>query len=290
MQITGSERGYLREKFRLFHTRDQKELKVDWHYHTFDKIVFLLSGNVDYTIESEHCTLRPGDLLLIAHGQLHCMHAHDGTPYERIILYLDSKYLSSLAEEEDGLSACFHRARKTGVSLLRLNDPERAAVSSFLQKLEKAMTQPGRYQSTLSEAILTELMVHLCLCAEKNVSHQREMHSDEKVAQAIAYIQAHLGENLSCDTLAAHLFMSRSSFQHRFRAATGYPPHAYIRLKRLLHAAELLAEGCGAVETGKKCGYTDHSAFCHAFTHHFGTSPSQFRPLASLESSEKADE
>ena len=133
-------------------------------------------------------------------------------------------------------------------------------------------------------------MVHLCLCAKKNAAVQPEAHSDSKVAQAIAYIQSHLGENLSCDTLAAHLFMSRSSFQHRFRAATGHPPHAYIRLKRLLRAAELLSEGVGAVQTGKLCGYTDHSAFCHAFAQQYGMPPSQFHPRCSLETPEKPEE
>ena len=36
MQTTGNERGYLHERFRLFHTVDQNELKVDWHFHTFN--------------------------------------------------------------------------------------------------------------------------------------------------------------------------------------------------------------------------------------------------------------
>ena len=290
MHITGDERGYLHEKFRLFHSRDQKELKVDWHYHTFDKIVFFITGHVDYTVESETYPLRPGDLLTIAQGQLHRMHAYDGAAYERVILYLDHAYLSSIASEAGGLGACFRHAREKGVSLLRLHEPDRAAVSHLLQKLEKALTQPSPYQSTLSEAILTEFMVLLCLSAEKNASERHDTYGDDKVTQAIAYIQTHLSENLSCDTLAAHLFMSRSSFQHRFRAATGYPPHAYIRLKRLLHAAELLTEGVGAVQAGKLCGYTDHSAFCHAFTQQYGMPPSQFHPSRSLDASAKLDE
>lgn len=290
MHITGSERGYLHEKFRLFHTRDQRELKVDWHYHTFDKVVFFVSGHVDYTVESETYTLRPGDLLTIAHGQLHRMHAHDKAQYERYILYLDHAYLHSLASDEGGLAACFQHARTHGSSLLRLGDADRALVAALLQKLKKSLTQPSPYQKTLSEAILTELMVHLCLSSEKNVSERHETHGDEKIAQALTYIQSHLGENLSCDTLAAHLFMSRSSFQHRFRAATGYPPHAYIRLKRLLLAAELLAQNIGAVQVGKLCGYTDHSAFCHAFTQQYGMPPSQFRPCSSLDAPEKPEE
>lgn len=290
MHITGSERGYLHEKFRLFHSRDLRELKVDWHYHTFDKIVFLISGHVDYTIESETYALRPGDLLTIAHGQLHRMHAYDKVPYERIILFLDHAYLSSVTQENGGLAACFKHAREKGVSLLRLSDTDRAAVFSLLQKLEKTLTQPAPYQNVLSEAFLTELMVLLCLWAEKNSSQRHDAKGDDKITQALNYIQAHLGEDLSCDKLAAHLFMSRSSFQHHFRAATGCPPHAYIRLKRLLHAAELLGEGMGAVQVGKCCGYTDHSAFCHAFTRQYGVPPSQFHPSGSLDASEKLDE
>lgn len=290
MHVTGSERGYLNEQFRLFHTREQKELKVDWHYHTFDKLVFFISGNVHYTIESESYALRPGDMLTIAHGQLHRMHALAQSQYERVILYLDPGYLSSLAPEAGGLAACFDRARAAGSSLLRFGDADRAQVTSLLQKLERVLAAPSPYQAALSEAILIELMVLLCQSAEKNVSERHETHSDDKIAQALTYIQAHLGENLSCDTLAAHLFMSRSSFQHRFRAATGYPPHAYIRLKRLLRAAELLTEGESAVRVGKLCGYTDHSAFCHAFTQHFGMPPSRFRPQGTLDAIEKPAE
>lgn len=290
MHVTGSERGYLHEQFRLFHTREQKELKVDWHYHTFDKLVFFISGSVHYSVESETYALHPGDMLTIAHGQLHRMHALGQSQYERIILYLDPGYLNSLAPEAGGLSACFKRARATGVSLLRFGDADRAALSSLLQKLERALAAPSPYQTALSQAILTEIMVLLCMHAEKNASQRHETHSDDKIAQAISYIQAHLGENLSCDTLASHLFMSRSSFQHRFRAATGYPPHAYIRLKRLLRAAELLSEGESAVRAGKLCGYTDHSAFSHAFAQHFGMPPSRFHPNSSLDSEEKPAE
>lgn len=290
MHITGSERGYLHEKFRLFHNRDQQELKVDWHYHTFDKLVFFVSGHVDYTIESETYALRSGDLLTIPHGQLHRMHAHDGAPYERYLLYLDHAYLTSLAGDEGGLDACFCRAREKGVSLLRLTDSDLATASALFQKLYKTLSQPHPYQSALSEAILTELMVLLCIAADKNVSERQETHGDDKITQALNYIQTHLGEDLSCSTLSAQLFMSRSSFQHRFRAATGYPPHAYIRLKRLLRAAELLAEGESAMQVGKRCGYTDHSAFCHAFIRQYGMPPSRFRPRGGLDTPEKLDE
>lgn len=290
MQTSAIERGYLNEHFRLFHTRDQANLCVDWHYHTFDKLVFFLSGNVNYSVESENYTLRPGDLLLIARGQLHRMHSHGNTVYERIILYLDSSYLASLAAEAGGLNTCFIRARQRTASLLRLNSADCAAITTLLQKLERALNDPSPYAPALAEALLTELMIFLCRASEEPATPPQSELSDEKIASVLSYIQAHLGEDLSCSTLAAHLYISRSSFQHRFKQSTGYSPHAYIRLKRLLRAAELLAEGTPAIQVGKMCGYTDHSAFCHAFTRQYGVPPSLFRPRDGLEMQNKTNE
>ena len=78
MQSEANERGYLNEHFRLFHTTDLQPLQVDWHFHTFDKLVFFRSGQVEYSVESETYALRPGDLLLISHGQLHRMRSKGG--------------------------------------------------------------------------------------------------------------------------------------------------------------------------------------------------------------------
>lgn len=37
-------RGYLNEDYRLFHPKDTRALKLGYHYHEFDKLVFLLRG------------------------------------------------------------------------------------------------------------------------------------------------------------------------------------------------------------------------------------------------------
>ena len=38
-QQTYEKRGYLREDFRLFHLSGAMDEPVDWHYHTFHKII-----------------------------------------------------------------------------------------------------------------------------------------------------------------------------------------------------------------------------------------------------------
>ena len=41
---TASKRGYLNEDFRLFHLKDSRAQKVDYHYHEFDKLILLWWG------------------------------------------------------------------------------------------------------------------------------------------------------------------------------------------------------------------------------------------------------
>ena len=183
MQTTGSERGYLHEQFRLFHTTDQKELKVDWHFHTFDKLVMFRSGHVTYAVESQTMQLSPGDLLLIAHGQLHRMHSLPDAPYERYILYLNSAFLTALAPEAGGLGACFARARASGQSRLRLPEADRAAAYSLLSRMEKAIQEDSPYSGALAQALLTELLILLCRAPEAAAVSHPDAPSDEKITK-----------------------------------------------------------------------------------------------------------
>ena len=59
--LSYEKRGYLKEDFRLFHLADNNLGPMDYHYHTFHKIIILLAGRTGYAIEGERYTLQPGD-------------------------------------------------------------------------------------------------------------------------------------------------------------------------------------------------------------------------------------
>ena len=56
-------RGYLNEDFRLFHLADSALSPLCYHYHSFHKLVVLLAGRVDYSVEGRHYALEAGDLV-----------------------------------------------------------------------------------------------------------------------------------------------------------------------------------------------------------------------------------
>ena len=92
-QQTYEKRGYLREDFRLFHLSGAMDEPVDWHYHTFHKIILFLSGRAAYGIEGKSYPLESGDLIVVPSGCIHRPEAEPNAPYERRILYLSPEFL-----------------------------------------------------------------------------------------------------------------------------------------------------------------------------------------------------
>ena len=81
-------KGYLNSEFRLFHLTDQETREVEYHYHDFDKITIFLKGNVSYTVEGRSYELKPYDIVLVRHNDIHRLTVDNSTPYDRIIVYM----------------------------------------------------------------------------------------------------------------------------------------------------------------------------------------------------------
>ena len=86
-------RGYLKEPFRLFHLADGQRERIEYHYHTFHKIIILLAGKAGYAIEGERYDLTPGDFVLVGRGSIHRPEVEEDAFYERMILYISPAYL-----------------------------------------------------------------------------------------------------------------------------------------------------------------------------------------------------
>lgn len=82
------------------------------------------------------------------------------------------------------------------------------------------------------------------------------------------------------DEMAMRIGLSASRLEHLFKLEIGLSMQAFSATLRLHFAAIELADTQLSVkEIRLRCGYSDSSNFTHAFTAHFGRSPTQFRLL-----------
>ena len=266
--------GYLEENYHYFHLRDTAGQERDYHYHEFDKIVLLLAGRVDYAVESVTYALRPWDILLVKHHVIHKALIDKSVPYERIILYLDGGYFERLLPDA-GLMNSFEQADRSGEYRLVPDEQQRAALERTLQAYEQAAGDGQFGAQTLCDSYILQLLV---LIGRMNAAPQREeQRFDPKIRQTLSYINENLGRELSVDTLAERVYLSRYHFMRLFKAETGSTVHAYVRQKRLLYAARLIREGTNANQAAEAAGFSDYSTFHRAFRSSFGVSPGQLK-------------
>lgn len=113
--------GYLLEKFRLFHLKDDSLREYEYHYHDFHKLIWFISGEVEYHIEGKSYKLEPHDVLLVNRGEIHKPFVTPGTVYERYVFYISADFLDEHSEGEDQLDLCFRMALKEQGNVIRLS-------------------------------------------------------------------------------------------------------------------------------------------------------------------------
>ena len=273
-------RGYLHEAFRLFHLKDTRAQKVDYHYHEFDKLILLLGGKVSYVVEGVTYFLQPWDVLLVQHNMIHRPVIDPSEPYERVVIWLGREWLRSRSDPGEELDTCFETARQRGFHLLRFGAERRLQYMQLIQQLEQSLHSGEFGASRMADTLCQQLLiaVNRDILRDRTAQEQRDSYRvDPKMDEVLHYIAEHLTEALSVDILAGKFYLSRYYLMHRFKAVTGYTVHQYISQKRLLRAGELIRSGVPVMKAAEQAGFSEYSTFLRAFQNTFHMSPREFR-------------
>lgn len=270
--------GYLHQNFRLFHLKDKKNQEFEFHYHDFNKIIIFLSGRVTYLVEGKAYHLKPWDILLVNHHDIHKPVIDSGTAYERVVIWLQQDFIESQKDYACDLSRCFTTADEKRFNLIRLNHTLQTEIQTILHQLESSLASQEFGHEVLSQTYFLQLMVYLnrVFVPETYHIHEAAPQYDKQIAEILSYINLHLTENLSNETLAERFYVSKYYLMHKFKKHTGYTLHSYIQQKRLLQAADMIKSGTPVLKASSLCGFSDYSTFLRAFRKFYGTSPRDF--------------
>ena len=272
-QQTYEKRGYLREDFRLFHLSGAMDEPVDWHYHTFHKIILFLSGRAAYGIEGKSYTLESGDLIVVPSGCIHRPELAPGAPYERVIVYISSEFLRASGTPGYDLESCFTQARTQFRFVLRPGAGRRSFTAA-LSALEQEQSGQHFGSELMARALFLQFLIGVSRgMAENRLEYVSSSACDEKIVAILQYLSLHLTEELRIDDLAARFYISKYHMMRRFKEETGYTIHNYVVTKRLMLAREKIADGMPVGEACYACGFGEYSAFARAYKKQFSVSP-----------------
>lgn len=268
-----AKKGYLNGIHRYFHLKDTDSQEYDFHFHDFDKLVILLSGHVVYVVEDKQYELTPGDFLLIGQHIIHKAVIDPSVPYERIILYLDRQYYSTILKNVD-LCECFEIVARTGNYLFHPNHTLLSEIAQITFEYEKKMNSHDPWDVLIANGYIVNLLAHINkMISRTDAKAELEIYFDPRIKDTVQFISDHLSEKLTVNMLAERVFLSRYHFMRLFKTQMACSVTEYINQKRLLAAAHMIRAGHSATYTATELGFTDYSSFYRAFKKQFGVSP-----------------
>ena len=267
-----AKRGYLLENFRLFHLRSESGEKVDYHYHEFCKLLFLVSGQGSYIVDGKRYLINAGDIVLIGSRSVHKPELAEGSAYERVIIYVSPEYLQKMSEPDCDLLSLFSGSHG---HVLRLKEQQRKAVFALVSNLERSLGRKGFGRTILSQADLLHLLVELGRSMEDSAANlpRPSVPENRRVLEIMEYLDGNLTEEIDIDALAERFFISKYYMMRLFQKETGTTIYSYLTQKRLLKARELMDGGMRATESCYACGFHSYSSFTRAYGKYFGTTP-----------------
>ena len=271
--ITGYEsRGYLLDDFRLFHLSGAQGAQVDYHYHEFCKLLLLCSGSGGYMADGRRYSLKAGDIVLIGRHCVHRPEFESGAPYERIIIYISPEFLSRASAGGCDLGELFSGQ---GGHVLRPGEVDRRRLFAQAARLEQELSGDGFGREILGASLLLALLVDMARVRRSGASEAPTplVPENTRILDILRYIDAHLTEDLTIDTLAEQFYISKYHMMRLFRREVGQTIHSYLSDRRLLHARELIRSGLSATESCFRSGFRSYSSFTRAYGKRFGSTP-----------------
>ena len=274
-------KGYLATDYRVFRLKDSTLNPIPFHYHDFHKIILFLNGNVDYVIEGKTYHLTARDIVFVSAGEIHRpIFLPGSTDYERIVIYVSPSFLERWQRQDpqhSDLAQCFSQARETA-SVMHQTPGTSHDLLFHMDRVEKTAHGEGFANGLFTEILFIEFMILINrLLQGHELAGLENASYDPKIQDVLSYINQHLAEDLSIDTLAAHTYTSKFYLMRKFKADTGYALHQYIRSKRLLMARDMLRSDLPIAQIAGDVGFADYSTFSRAFREMFQCSPREYR-------------
>ena len=272
-----AKQGYLYEDFRLFHLRSTAGVRSEYHYHEFYKVLILVSGSGAYWVEGQRYDLQPGDVVLVGSNSVHRPEFEPGAVYERIIIYIKPEFLHRASVADCDLTKAFSGVLRPDKNVSHL-------LQTMAQNLERELAGEEYGREIIGNGLLMQILVQISRQLRRGDSLHPGVNSakDARIGRIMSYIDTHLGEELSVESIAEQFYLSKFHMMRLFRSGTGTSVNAYIIQRRLMLARELIAQGIPATESCFRAGFGSYSAFTRAYGKYYGTTPTGRNSTAHL--------
>ena len=251
------------------------------HSHSRFEISICESGSGEYTTNNSTYEILPGDVFVFSANEPHCITKAGNDGLHITNLHFEPRCLLSENHNdihENFISFCFSHSPD-------FDNRIPCEISLFLQnaltKIKEEFSHNDKNQSIAILSYLNLILVDLL----RNHKYQTEVFPGDKdnfsyLLPVYDYIDTHLNEELSLNTLAAIAGFSPNYFSHIFKKLNGISLWDYITAKKIEKAVKMLLTKDSKftmMDIALECGFNNTVNFNKAFKKQKGVTPSEFK-------------
>lgn len=236
-----------------------------------DKDIFavfiLLEGSIDFVVEGKRISLEPYDVMIVNNHELHHSITKENSKIDFILLTINLDFFLK-NDCIDFSDMVFNRMIGTN-NVIPAEVVKRSGINDIFLKLEK-YTMEENECTIVIKSVIIELLYNL----NKQISKVNvTKHGYTKIKDVLEYINEHLTEKITLDTIANKFFFTKQYLCRFFKEQTGFTIKKYIAYKRIVIMRELCSKGISLSEASIKAGFNSYSSFYRTYSKIMNQSP-----------------
>ncbi|SDZ33654.1 AraC-type DNA-binding protein [Evansella caseinilytica] len=265
---------YSSNHFSFVHMVTEPPTDVATHIHDCYEMFYFISGDLTYYIEGQAYKLRPYDLIITNSKELHRIVFLSKASYERKYIHFKPEYVSPYQTEQYNLLAYIEKRKLGCFNMIPAKNVLDNGIGELWENIEKASLDPAPESQILMKIFFIQMLIKINQHLSKYNNPVVDSHKDDqKIAAILDFINNHLEEKITLDSLQERFFVNKYYLCHLFKRNTGFTVIEYITYKRIMRAMELLVAGKPALNVAHSVGFGDYSTFFKAFKKITGYSP-----------------
>lgn len=253
------------------------------HYHSMIELSLIRRGHGLYRTSAKEYHIKPGDIFFYRPNEPHCITDIEQAGMELLNLHIAPYYLYT--NLQNSLTSEYLRILSAQFSLdsNRINDflpaDQLEEVGGLMCRIHREMTGMQRDYIIYTNNCISAIMITLSRALQGgNHPAIAKQNAYQRIAAAIAYMDANFREDITLEKIASHIGYSRCYFSTVFRQCMGMTPWDYISIKRIEEALTLIkTTNHSILEIATACGFNNTANFCRLFKKYTNLMPSSFR-------------
>lgn len=247
--------------------------QFDMHVHNLYELDYIISGRGSYYIEGAQYPIFPGCVLLIRPIDAHMTHVDTDCLYQRITFQFSAALLKEI-DSSQTLEAFIDGCLSPQITICTSLENYFKNLFQGIESLRDESIAYRKHMITAHLAVILSSLRRMQMSGAQSPVSLGVSISDT-IRNIILYINQHLTEELSLDSLCKQFGISKSYLNKRFKEIAGTTLWDYVLIKRLTIARQNINNGLSIQEAYQQSGFSDYSNFYRCYVKRFGVSPKE---------------